>query len=77
MRMPDRGSRPAFNVQLESDTTSRAVRDVDVTRAGSDAGQAEPRRQRVEVRTGRRVKEQLIDGGYLSWRNWIVRLRQA
>jgi transposase len=65
-RMPDGGSRPAFNVQLATDTASRAVLAVDVTNVGSDAGQAEPMRQRVEGRTGRRVKEQLIDGGFVK-----------
>ena len=64
MRMPDGGSRPAFNVQLAVDTESRAVVGVEVTNAGSDAGLSEPLRQQVEERTGGEVKEQLLDGGY-------------
>ncbi len=64
LRMPDGGSRPAFNVQLAVDTESRAVVGVEVTNAGSDAGLSEPLRQQVEERTGGAVKEQLLDGGY-------------
>jgi transposase len=66
MRMPDGGTRPAFNVQLAVDTQSRLIVGVDVTNAGSDAGLAEPMRDQTEERTGERVKEQLIDGGYVK-----------
>jgi hypothetical protein len=66
MRMPDGGTRPAFNVQLAVDTASRAVVGVEVTNAGSDAGLNEPMRQQVEGRTGGEVKEQLVDGGFVK-----------
>jgi transposase len=66
MRMPDGGTRPAFNVQLAVDTQSRAVVGVEVTNAGSDAGLSEPMRQQVEQRTGGEVKEQLLDGGFVK-----------
>ena len=65
MKMPDGGFRPAVNVQFATDTASRAVVGVDVVNAGVDTGQAEPMRQQVERRTGRTVKEHLMDGGYL------------
>jgi transposase len=65
MRMPDGGTRPAFNVQLAVDTESRAIVGVDVTNAGSDAGLAEPMRERVEAQTSKAVKEHLLDGGYV------------
>jgi transposase len=64
MRMPDGGSRPAYNVQLAVDTESRAVVGVEVTNAGSDAGLSEPMREQVEQRSGSEVKEQLLDGGF-------------
>jgi len=66
MRMPDGGSRPAYNVELASDTTSRAITGVEVTNAGSDAGQGEPMRQQVEQRTERSVSEHLMDGGFVK-----------
>jgi transposase len=66
MRMPDGGTRPAYNVQFATDTTSRAIVGVAVTNAGSDAGQDVPMRQSITARTGRKVREQLIDGGYVS-----------
>jgi len=65
MKMPDGGFAPAVNVQLASDTGSRAIVGVDVTQAGSDKGQAEPMRRQVEDRTGSKVQEHLMDGGFL------------
>jgi transposase len=66
LRMPDGGSRPAFNVQLAVDTVSRGIVGVAVTNAGSDAGLSEPMRGAVEGRTGQAVKDQLLDGGYVK-----------
>jgi transposase len=66
MRMPDGGTRPAYNVQFATDTHSRAVVGVAVTQAGSDAGQDERMRQSITQRTGLPVREQLTDGGYVS-----------
>jgi transposase len=65
MKMGDGGFRPAVNVQLAVDTESRAVVGVDVVDAGSDKGLAPPMREQVEGRTGRKVEEHLIDGGFL------------
>jgi transposase len=65
MKMPDGGFAPAVNVQLASDTDSRAIVGVDVTQAGSDKGQAQPMRQQVEDRTKAKVHEHLMDGGFL------------
>jgi len=66
MKMADGGFRPAYNVQFATDTESRAVVGVDVTNEGSDgAGLSEPMRDQVEERTGRKVQEHLLDGGYL------------
>jgi transposase len=66
LRMPDGGTRPAYNVQLAVDTESRAIVGVDVTNAGSDAGLAEPMREQIAEQTGGAVKEQLVDGGYVT-----------
>lgn len=65
MRFPDGGTRPGFNVQLAADPESRAIVEVDVTNAGSDAGLSAPMREQVEERTGQDVKEHLLDGGYV------------
>lgn len=66
MRMPDGGSRPAYNVQLSADVKGRAIVGVDVTSEGVDYGQATPMRQQVEERSGQTVNEQLVDGGFAS-----------
>jgi transposase len=66
MRMPDGGTRPAYNVQLAVDTTSRAIVGVELTNAGSDAGQSEPMREQVEDRSEAQVKDHLMDGGYVK-----------
>jgi hypothetical protein len=76
MKMGDGGFRPAVNVQLATDTESRAIVAVDVTDAGSDKKQAEPMRQQVEQRTGLKVQEHLMDGGFLVL-DEIDRAREA
>jgi transposase len=66
MKMPNGGFNPAVNVQLATDTESRAIVAVAVTPEGSDAaGLSEPLRRQVEQRTGRKVQQHLVDGGYL------------
>ncbi len=66
MKMPNGGFNPAVNVQLATDTASRAILGVEVTNEGSDnVGLSAPMRQQVEQRTGGKVRQQLIDGGYM------------
>lgn len=66
MKMPNGGFNPAVNVQLAADTKSRAIVGVEVSNEGSDsAGLSQPMRKQVEERTGQKVEEQLMDGGYL------------
>jgi hypothetical protein len=65
MKMPDGGFAPAANVQLATDTESRAIVGIGVCDAGSDKGLAEPMRKQVEDRTQLKVQEHLMDGGFL------------
>jgi transposase len=66
MKMANGGFNPAWNVQLATDTRSRAIVGVEVSNEGSDsAGLSQPMRQQVEQRSGGRVEQQLLDGGYL------------
>jgi transposase len=66
MKMPNGGFNPACNVQLASDTESRAIVGVEVSHEGSDsAGLSEPMREQVEQRSGGKVDQHLLDGGYL------------
>jgi transposase len=66
MKMPNGGFNPAVNVQLAADTASRAIVGVEVSSEGSDStGLSEPMRRQVEQRTGGKVSQQLIDGGYM------------
>src|SRR4051795_1103918 len=66
MRMPDGGTRPAFNLELATDCSSRAIVGVETTNAGSDAGQDAPMRDQVEERADEAIEEQLLDGGFVS-----------
>ena len=66
MRMPDGGTRPAYNLELATDCGSRALVGVEMTNAGSDAGQDAPMRDQVEERADEAVEEQLIDGGFVA-----------
>ena len=66
MKMANGGFNPAVNVQLAADTQSRAILGVEVSHEGYDAaGLMEPMRQQVEQRTGGKVEQHLVDGGYL------------
>ena len=66
MKMPNGGFNPACNVQLATDTESRAILGVEVSNEGSDsAGLSEPMREQVEQRSGGKVEQHLLDGGYL------------
>jgi transposase len=66
MKMPNGGFNPAVNVQLATDTQSRAIVGVEVSNEGSDGtGLSEPMRQQVEQRSGHKVEQHLMDGGYL------------
>lgn len=66
MKMPNGGYNPACNVQLATDTESRAIVGVAVSHEGSDSAHlSEPMRKQVEQRTGSKVQQHLLDGGYL------------
>ena len=66
MKMPNGGFNPACNVQLATDTESRAIVGVEVSHEGSDsAGLSQPMREQVEQRSGGKVEQHLLDGGYL------------
>jgi transposase len=66
MKMSNGGFNPAVNVQLATDPGSQAIVGVEVSNQGSDAGLSAPLRQQVEERTGGKVEEHLMDGGYLK-----------
>ena len=66
MKMPDGGTRPAFNVQFATDTASQVVVGVDVTNQGTDHGLMSPMIGQIEQRTGQRPQEYLADGGFNS-----------
>jgi hypothetical protein len=65
MKMANGGFNPAVNIQFATDTQSRAIVGVDVSGEGNDHHLAEPMRQQVEERSGQKVHEHLMDGGYL------------
>src|SRR5574337_373101 len=66
MRMGDGGYRPAYNVQLATETTSGVIVGVQVTNAGTDAAQAGPMVAEIARRLGTRPDEYLVDGGFAT-----------
>ncbi len=66
MKMPGGGYSPGYNMQFAGDVDSRAIVGLDVTNSGSDVHESEPMRRQIEERTGKTVKEHLIDGGYVG-----------
>ena len=66
MRLANGGFAPAYNVQIATDPQSRAILGIDVTNHGTDHGEDKPLREQVEHRTGGKVTEHLLDGGYVK-----------
>jgi transposase len=70
MKMSNGGFNPAVNIQLAADTESRAIVSVEVSPEGSDStGLSAPLRRQVEKRTGGKVREHLLDGGYVKYQD--------
>lgn len=66
MKMGDGGWRPAYNVQLATDTQSQIIVGVEVTNQGNDQGQIEPMIDQLQERYGIEPAETLVDGGYTA-----------
>lgn len=66
MKMADGGFRPAYNVQLATDTGSRVIVGMLVTNLGTDLPQMIPMLDDIHRRTGKQPGEHLVDGGYIN-----------
>jgi transposase len=66
MKMADGGYRPAYNVQLATDTKTQVIVGVDVTNSGGDRGQMAPMVEQIESRHGQPPAEMLVDGGFVK-----------
>ena len=75
MKMPDGGFRPAYNVELATDSANGVIVGVAVTSEGTDAGQAAPMEEQVVERAGQHPQTYLMDGGFAT-RDDITALEQ-
>lgn len=66
MKMADGGYRPAYNVQLGSDTHIQIIVGADVTNQGNDSGLAAPMVAAVAQDYHDQPDELLIDGGFVN-----------
>jgi transposase len=66
MKMADGGFRPAYNVQLTTDTATQIITGVDVSNQGSDQGQLAPMMEQHEQRYGTAPGAVLVDGGFVT-----------
>jgi transposase len=64
MKMGDGGFRPAYNVQLATDTATQIITGMDVSTSGGDQGKMAPMVHQHEERYGEAPKEMLVDGGF-------------
>jgi transposase len=64
MKMGDGGFRPAYNVQLATDTASGIILNMDVTNEGSDAGQMKPMMDAIKADQGQAPAKLLTDGSF-------------
>lgn len=70
MKMADGGFRPAYNVQMGTDTKSQIILGVEVLTRGSDRGEGGPMVGQLEKRYGRKPKDVLVDGGYIQYKDF-------
>ncbi len=66
MKMPDGGTRPAYNVQLATAVESGIIVGVDVTNSGGDGGQMAPMLDQIAKDYGQAPAEMLVDGGFTT-----------
>ena len=64
MKMPAGGFRPAYNVEIATDTGSQVITGVETINNGSDLGQMPPMVQQHSDRYDRVPEEVLVDGGF-------------
>jgi transposase len=76
MKMADGGYRPAFNVQLATDTQTQIITGVDVTNSGGDQGKLAPMVEQHQERYEEKPKEMLVDGGFAKKED-IEKVEQA
>lgn len=66
MKMADGGFRPAFNVQLSTDSATQVITGVDVTNSGGDQGKMAPMVAQHEERYEQAPAEMLVDGDFVK-----------
>jgi Transposase DDE domain len=66
MKMPDGGTRPAYNVQFATTVEGGAIVGVDVSAIGSDGGQMQPMLEQIETRYQEKPEQMLVDGGFTT-----------
>lgn len=64
MKMADGGYRPAYNVQLATETSTLLITGVDVSNSGGDQGKMAPMVEQHVERYQEPPKEMLVDGGF-------------
>jgi transposase len=64
MKMGDGGFRPAYNVQMATDTQTGIIVGMDVVKEGSDAGQIKPMMSQIKEDLGKVPENVLTDGGF-------------
>lgn len=69
MKMPDGGTRPAYNAQFATDTRTGIIVGVDAATACNDANQLTPMVEEIRKNTGKRPEKVLVDGGYSTRKN--------
>jgi len=66
MKMADGGYRPAYNVQLATDTATQIITGVDVVTTGGDQGQLAPMVEQHHQRYEEVPEAMLVDGGFVK-----------
>jgi transposase len=66
MKMADGGYRPAYNVQLSTDSGTQVITGVEVTNSGGDQGKLAPMVEQHTERYEKAPDQMLVDGGFVK-----------
>src|ERR1700735_745434 len=66
MKMPDGGTRPAYNMQFATAVEGGAIVGVAVSSSGSDSGHMQPMLEQIATRYQEKPQQMLVDGGFTT-----------
>jgi transposase len=71
MKHANGGYEPSYNVQITTDSENKAIVGMSVSQSGNDMQELQGAVRQVEENTGKKPKQVVVDGGYISTENIV------